>query len=150
MLAQKRRDDEARPIHYAGRTVTKAELNYATCEREALAVIFALRNFRHYHFSDKIFTVTSDRMTLKYASNHRDIRGWLAHSMYFPAGYDFNLQYRKGKNNHVADFLSRYSVGIEQDRFGNLEGKNLSNFSGTLNGRSREIDRGHDSLFPRN
>nr|GEW13401.1 DNA-directed DNA polymerase [Tanacetum cinerariifolium] len=37
-----------RPIHYASKTMTEAELNYTTIEKEMLAVVYAFEKFRSY------------------------------------------------------------------------------------------------------
>lgn len=53
VLARKGSDGRAQPIHYASRTMTKTEKIYAICEREALAVIFGRRKFRHHLFETR-------------------------------------------------------------------------------------------------
>nr|GEZ12690.1 hypothetical protein [Tanacetum cinerariifolium] len=54
-----------KPIHYASKTMTEAESNYTTTEKEMLAVVFALEKFRSYLIMNKsiVYTVHS---ALKY------------------------------------------------------------------------------------
>ena len=49
---------DERPIAYASRTLTKPEQNYAQIEREALAIIFAVRRFHQYIYG-RPFTLYS-------------------------------------------------------------------------------------------
>ncbi|GJX01175.1 reverse transcriptase domain-containing protein [Tanacetum coccineum] len=39
-----------RPIHYASKTMTEAETNYTTTEKEMLAVVYAFEKFRSYYY----------------------------------------------------------------------------------------------------
>ena len=55
-----------------------AERKYSACEREALAVVFALRKFRVYLLSDVPFVVVTDHHALNYAFKKKDIHGRLA------------------------------------------------------------------------
>ena len=52
-------------ISYASKTMTEAQLIYATTEKELLAVVFAIDKFRSYLVGAKII-VYSDHAALKY------------------------------------------------------------------------------------
>nr|GEU55437.1 reverse transcriptase domain-containing protein [Tanacetum cinerariifolium] len=53
-----------RPIHYASKTMTRAETNYTTTEKEMLAVVYAFENFRSYLIMNKSIVYT-DHLALK-------------------------------------------------------------------------------------
>ncbi|GKD81704.1 reverse transcriptase domain-containing protein, partial [Tanacetum coccineum] len=54
-----------RPIHYASKTMTEAESNYTTTEKEMLAVVYAFEKFRSYLIMNKSVVYT-DHSALKY------------------------------------------------------------------------------------
>ncbi|GKC88235.1 reverse transcriptase domain-containing protein, partial [Tanacetum coccineum] len=54
-----------RPIHYASKTMTEAETNYTTTEKEMLAVVYAFEKFRSYLIMNKSVVYT-DHSALKY------------------------------------------------------------------------------------
>lgn len=107
VLAQKKEDDKIHPIQFASRTMTISEKKYATCEREALAVIFTLKKFRVYLLSSIPFTIVTDHQALGHAFQKKDVHGRLARWLDFLAEYDFKVEYRPGKLNAPADYLSR-------------------------------------------
>ena len=53
-----------RPIYFASRTLSKPERNYAQIEKEALAIVFALRKFHYYLWGQSNFKVVTDHKPL--------------------------------------------------------------------------------------
>ncbi|GJX80044.1 reverse transcriptase domain-containing protein [Tanacetum coccineum] len=78
-------DKHFKPIHYASKTMNKAQENYTTTEKELLAVVFAFDKFRQYLVLSK--TIISQIILL----------------------YEFDIEIRdkKGAKNLVADHLPR-------------------------------------------
>ena len=60
-------------IAYASKTMTEAQLNYATTKKELLALVFAIDKFRYYLVGAKII-VYSDHATLKYLLTKKDAK----------------------------------------------------------------------------
>ncbi|GJW44756.1 reverse transcriptase domain-containing protein [Tanacetum coccineum] len=60
-----------RPIHYASKTMTEAESNYTTTEKEMLAVVYAFEKFRSYLIMNKSIVYT-DHSALKYLFAKKD------------------------------------------------------------------------------
>ncbi|GJS63637.1 reverse transcriptase domain-containing protein [Tanacetum coccineum] len=65
-----------RPIHYASKTMTEAESNYTTTEKEMLAVVYAFEKFRSYLIMNKSVVYT-DHSALKYLFNKKDAKARL-------------------------------------------------------------------------
>nr|GEX75972.1 retrovirus-related Pol polyprotein from transposon 17.6 [Tanacetum cinerariifolium] len=59
-----------RPIHYVSKTMTQAESNYTTTEKEMLAVVYAFKNFRSYLIMNKSIVYT-DHSALKTVGENR-------------------------------------------------------------------------------
>lgn len=96
-------------IAYASRQLKKPEINYATIEKEALAVIFAIKQFRHY-LSDTHFTVISDHRPLQWLENQKDHSGRLGRWAILLSNLNYKIVYRPGRIHQNADCLSRLKV----------------------------------------
>ncbi len=112
VLSQKFEDGE-KPICFISRSLSRAERNYSTTERECLAVIWAVEKLRHY-LEGARFTVITDHYSLLWLHRLKDPQGRLARWALRLQPYDFTIVHRKGKENVVPDMLSR-SVPISLD-----------------------------------
>ena len=52
-------------IHYASKVLNEAQINYATIEKEFLAVVYALEKFRSYMIGSKVMVFT-DHVAIRY------------------------------------------------------------------------------------
>lgn len=104
-------ESEEKVIAYASRSLSRAERNYSTTERECLAVVFGVEKFRSY-IEGTTFSVITDHHSLLWLSNLKEPGGRLARWAVKLQQYDFTLIHRKGKDHVVPDALSR-AVKIE-------------------------------------
>nr|GEW49727.1 reverse transcriptase domain-containing protein [Tanacetum cinerariifolium] len=71
-----RQDKHFKLIHYASKTMTKAESNYTTTEKEMLAVVYAFEKFQSYPILNKSILYT-DHSALKYLFAKKDSKARL-------------------------------------------------------------------------
>nr|GEX69438.1 reverse transcriptase domain-containing protein [Tanacetum cinerariifolium] len=74
-----RQENHFRPIHCAIKTMTEAELNYTTTEKEILAVVYAFEKFQSYLIMNKSIVYT-DHSALKYLFAKKDSKARLLHN----------------------------------------------------------------------
>ena len=92
-------------IAYASRALTVPERQYSVIQRECLAVIYALKQFRHYLLG-RTFQILTDHAPLQWLSAQK-MEGMLCRWALAIQEYNFRIVYRKGAQNGNADALSR-------------------------------------------
>ena len=94
------------PIAFYSRKLSPAQTRYTTTERELLAIVETLKEFRNILLGQQI-TVYTDHMNLTYKTfnTERVMRWRLILEEYSP-----NIVYVKGEKNIVADALSRLEM----------------------------------------
>ena len=117
VLSQKQVDGQYHPIAYASRVMNETEQRYHSNKQEFLALKWAVTEQFHEYLSPygknrNEFVVHTDNNPLTYifSSANLDATGqrWVAHL----TSYNFSLEYQKGKDNTVADFLSRMNESL--------------------------------------
>nr|GEW54834.1 retrovirus-related Pol polyprotein from transposon 17.6 [Tanacetum cinerariifolium] len=93
------------PIHYASKTLTEAESNYTTTEKEMLAIVYAFEKFRSYLFMNKCI-VHTDHSALKYLFAKKDAKARLLRWVLLLQEFDFDVIDTKGAENLAADHLT--------------------------------------------
>nr|GFB00545.1 DNA-directed DNA polymerase [Tanacetum cinerariifolium] len=101
-----RHEKHFRPIHYASKTMTDAESNYTTTEKEMLAVLYAFEKFRSYLIMKKSI-VHTDHSALKYLFAKKDAKARLLQWVLLLQEFDFKVLDTKGAENLTAEHLSR-------------------------------------------
>ena len=90
----------------------RLHLKKAIYEKEMLAILHALKKWRPY-LMGRHFKVKMDHDSLKYFLEQRlsseEQQKWVTKML----GYDFEIIYKKGKQNVVADALSRKDEDVE-------------------------------------
>ncbi|GJW38168.1 putative reverse transcriptase domain-containing protein [Tanacetum coccineum] len=93
-------------IAYASRQLKTHEKNYTTHDLELGAVVFALKIWRHYLYGTKS-VIYMDHKSLQYIFYQKELnmrqRRWIE----LLSDYEYEIKYHSGKENVVADALSR-------------------------------------------
>ncbi|GJY74135.1 reverse transcriptase domain-containing protein [Tanacetum coccineum] len=89
-IRRQRIEKHFRPIHYASKTMTEAESNYTTTEKEMLAVVYAFEKFRSYLIMNKSVVYT-DHSALKYLFNKKDAKARLLRWVLLLQEFDFKV-----------------------------------------------------------
>ncbi|WVZ84506.1 hypothetical protein U9M48_031535 [Paspalum notatum var. saurae] len=107
---------EGRVIAYASNQLRKHEVNYPTHDLELLAVVYALKKWRHYLLGNTCHIYT-DHKSLKYIFTQPELnmrqRRWLE----LIKDYDLEVHYYLGKANVVADALSQMPTVLEAELY---------------------------------
>lgn len=106
---------DGHPVAYASRTLNKHECNYSTVEKELLAIVWAVKYFRPYVYGRE-FDLQTDHQPLKWLQakfSGKDINPRLQRWILQLGEYNAKIEHIKGKDNKIADFLSR----INSDHF---------------------------------
>ena len=106
VLRQGLKEDDLRPVAFLSRKLVSAELNYSVQEKEMLAIVYALNKWRHYLLGGK-FKILTDHKSLIHLRTAKDPTRRLSRWFDFIADFDFEIVYRSGKENGIADSLSR-------------------------------------------
>ena len=94
------------PIAFMSKKMLPSERIYPVQQQELLAVVCALREWRHYLHGRK-FKVITDHQSLRYLPTQPTLSLKQARWMEFLQQFDFDWEYKPGRTNVVADALSR-------------------------------------------
>ena len=97
---------ERRPIAYFSEKLSGAALNYPTYDKEMYALVRALETWQHY-LLPKEFVIHTDHESLKHLKGQGKLHKRHAKWVEFIEPFPYVIKYKQGKENVVADALSR-------------------------------------------
>ncbi len=111
VLSHRTADGSEQPISFTSRTLSSAEKKYSQIEKEALALVFAVKRFNQY-LQGNHCTIHSDHKPLQYLFNaNKQIPVMASARMQRWAlilgAYSYSISYKPGKTMAHADALSR-------------------------------------------
>lgn len=98
------------PVTFISRTLTSTEQNYATNEKEILAIVWALQKLRNYLYGVADLTIYTDHQSLIYSISEKNPNTKLKRWKNFIAEFGAEIKYKPGYQNVVADALSRHQI----------------------------------------
>ncbi|XP_075489516.1 LOW QUALITY PROTEIN: uncharacterized protein LOC142528360 [Primulina tabacum] len=100
-----------RPVAYFSEKLNGAALNYPTYDKELYTLVRTLEMWQHY-LRPKEFVIHTDHESLKYLKGQQKLNKRHAKWVAFIGTFPYIIKYKQGKDNVVADALSRRYVLI--------------------------------------
>ena len=110
-LLQPDADGKLRPVCFVSRSLASAEKNYSQIEKEALAIVFAVKRLHQYLYG-RMFTLRTDhKPLLKIFGSKNGLPPLAAARLHrwavLLSEYSYSVEYISGASNVIADCLSR-------------------------------------------
>lgn len=108
VLSQQGEDEKWHPVAFLSKSLSPVERNYEIHDKEMLAIIRALDEWRHYLEGTKhAFEIWTDHKNLEYFMSAKKLNRRQARWSLFLSRFDFTLHHRPGKKSLKPDALSR-------------------------------------------
>lgn len=117
VLAHQMEDGKERAVAFSSKSLNKTQQNYAQLDREAFALVEAVKHFHQYLAGRRFTLITDHKPLLGIFDNKRKNPAMLSPKMnrykITLSAYMYDLIYRPAKNHGNADFLSRFPTNDE-------------------------------------
>src|SRR6202045_279423 len=108
MLSQSINGSEWHPVAFQSKTLGEHKANYSTYDKELLAIVRAVQEWRHILLSrEQPFEILTDHWNLVYYRDPQRLLWRQARWSVQLQDYKFTIKHMPGKGNHLADELSR-------------------------------------------
>lgn len=114
ILSQLHPDDEWHPVAFFSKTMAPAECNYEIHDKEMLAIIRSLSQWRaELQSAPSKVKIYTDHKALEYFMTTKQLTSRQARWAEILSQFFFTIMYRPGKQNEKADALSRQEQDVE-------------------------------------
>ena len=119
ILLVKGENGKWRPVAFISKSLSPAEKNYEIHDKEMLAVIRCLEDWRHYlEGTKKEFKIWTDHKNLQYFMSSQKLNCRQARWALYLSRFNFTLKHVPGRSMGKVDSLSRRSdwqIGVDKD-----------------------------------
>ena len=138
------------PVAFASRALSKTEQNYAQIEKECLSIVFGCERFRQYLLGRNTIYVEADHKPLEVIFKKPLLSApkHLQHMLLRLQHYNLDVNYKKGSEMYITDFLSRASLPHSHDKTNDydifsleLENMNFAEFLRISDTRLQQIQK---------
>ena len=135
---------DRRLVPYWSKSLSPVQKNYRTTEKELLAIVLILKEYRRMLLGGKLVIYTDhENLMFRTLSTHRILQWTL-----YIDGFDFELKYLEGEKNVLADCFSRFPR-IDEIWMGNKELKMIQQNKGTMvDFKQLTLPQQDELLFP--
>jgi hypothetical protein len=102
-----------KPVAFFSEKLYGPSLNYSTYDKELYALVRVLQTWQHYLWS-KEFVIHSDHESLKHLKGQANLNKCHAKWIKFIELFPYIIKHKKGKDNVIADALSRRYTMLSQ------------------------------------
>jgi hypothetical protein len=121
ILSQKQTNGQHHPIGYMLKSMNPVEQNYGIPDKEALAIVKGLLNWRHWLKQTRLpVQILTDHMNLEYFTRPRILNRCQMRWLKMLTHYNYKIHYHPGNKNCAADALSRRAELRLPDREDNI------------------------------
>jgi hypothetical protein len=114
VLSQLHPDGVWHPVAYFSKTMAPAECNYPIHDKEMLAVVRCLEEWRaELEGLQSQISIYTDHRALEYFMTTKRLSSRQANWAEYLSRFDFLICYRSGRQNELADALSRQGEMVE-------------------------------------
>ena len=110
---------DKKPVYFVSRSLLPAEKNYSQIDREALAIVFAVRRLHQFLYGRHFTLRTDHKPLLRILGEHTSLPNTVAARLQrwavILASYDYTIEHIKGTENVMADFLSRLPAPVSAE-----------------------------------
>lgn len=109
VLLQEDESGVDRPVAYFSKKLTPPQTRYSTIEKEALSIVLALQHFQYYLATSQPTLILTDHKPLIHISTLSNVNRRLMRWALFLQNFNLKFEHIKGRDNIIADCLSRPS-----------------------------------------
>lgn len=124
-------------VGFCSKGLSEAEMRWTVTEQELWAIIYSLTKFETYLRGTKL-VIRTDHKSLTFLHSCKLLSARMIRWVHYIGRFDYCIEYVKGKENVVADVLSRHITGVTDVQTSQNQGPQMNLFRATNSKSVRE------------